>query len=136
MLVFVIKFFPALMNKVSTSTWHYQFGHPSFNYLNTIRSILSYDMFYVHNDLPCNICPLAKQRKLPFVTLNNIYSCSFDFMHIDICGSYHVTSYNSFIYCITMVDDRSRFSWIYLLKHKSDAIPFVRRYIFMIETQF
>lgn len=52
----------------------------------------------------CMICPLAKQKRSPFVCRNNVASKSFDHIHCDIWGPYHVNSYQEHRYFVTIVD--------------------------------
>lgn len=60
----------------------------------------------------------------------------FDLLHCDIWGAYRVTSHSGFRYFLTLVDDCTRFTWVYLLKNKCDALQVVPRFFSMIDTQF
>ena len=51
--------------KVTYQLWHDRLGHLSFESLENMKAELAY-----HASLgsrPCHICPLAKQRRLPFL---------------------------------------------------------------------
>jgi hypothetical protein len=37
---------------------------------------------------------------------------------------------------LTIVYDKSRFTWIYLRKHKSDAVAIIPKFCAYVETQF
>lgn len=65
---------------VSCHKWHQCFGHPSTNKLKMVDQILASnkDLYYI----PCSICPLAKQKKLSFPSLNNIKSKPFDLVKL------------------------------------------------------
>ena len=42
-------------------------------------------------------------------------------IHSDICGPLEVPSMSHAIYFLTFIDDFSRKSWVYFLKHKSET---------------
>nr|KAJ0210667.1 hypothetical protein LSAT_V11C400199170 [Lactuca sativa] len=54
------------INTVSLDLWHKRLGHPSNNCLVPIKTLL--DVSITHSDCKqhCSICPLAKQKQLPF----------------------------------------------------------------------
>lgn len=55
---------------VTTQRWHERSGHPSVNKIKSLDSILVLNK--VDNADTCCICPLAKQKRLPFVSINNV----------------------------------------------------------------
>lgn len=75
--------------------------------------------------------PLAKQRRLSFICHNHLSKCAFDLIQCDIWGQYPVPTYNGHL-----VDDCTRFTWVYLMKHKSDAKHIIPKFFSLIETQF
>ena len=58
----------------------------------------------------------------------------FDIVHCDIWGPYHVVSYTGHNYFLTLVDDCTRFTWVYLLKQKSDAAVAIPRFFNIVAT--
>ena len=51
-------------------------------------------------------------------------SCSshcFELIHVDIWGSFTISFKNGSHFFLTIVDDYSRCTWIYLMKHKSET---------------
>lgn len=86
----------------------------------------------------CVICPLAKQTRAPF-SLSSISTKScFELIHVDIFGGgvYHVPSIFGAKYFLTIVDDYSKSTWIYLMKRKSDTQQLLVQFIHLVETQF
>ena len=57
-------------------------------------------------------------------------------MHADLWGPAPVVSINAFRYYLVLVDDFTKFTWVYLLKHKSDTLTFFSQFRAMVETQF
>ena len=117
--------------------WHYRLGHPSSQRLtllnNTVPEIKS-----CNNTKPfgCHIFPLAKQHRLTFTHSSSISLSCFDLVHADIWGPYSTPSLNGSKYFLTLVDDHSWFTWVYLLKHKFDASTLIPSFFHMILTLF
>lgn len=84
--------------------------------------------------LHCRICPLAKQRRLAFPSLNNVATHVFDIVHSDTWGPFATKSHAGFSYFLTIVDDCSRYTWVYLMQHKSEALHIIPRFFKLIET--
>ena len=116
----------------SSSLWHQRLGHPSsraysqFSFLSNKSCTAS----------TCPVCPLAKQTRKPF-SLSSISSeLPFELIHVDIWGGYHEPTYTGAKYFLTIVDDYTRSTWVYLLVHKSEARPFLVNFITFVETQY
>ncbi|KAL5576052.1 hypothetical protein UlMin_017751 [Ulmus minor] len=125
------------VNNVYAHIWYNRLGHISFKRLDSLKDQLKCDVTRLHKSDPCYICPLAKQRRLPFESNNHLSKFPFDLLHCDIWDPYQTISYTSHHYLIlTLVDDCTRFTWVYLLKNKSDAISVIPKFFNMIFTQF
>ncbi|RVW51959.1 Retrovirus-related Pol polyprotein from transposon TNT 1-94 [Vitis vinifera] len=116
------------------SLWHSRLGHPSFSRLKGLQSILDFDSSF---DLtPCNVCPLAKQRCLPYISLNKRCSSTFDLLHLDIWGPFSVGSVEGYKFFLTIVDDYSRVTWVYMLKNKSEVQKYIPDFFAFVKKQF
>lgn len=82
------------------------------------------------------ICPLAKRRRLPYMPRKNLVAKLFDLVHCDIWAPFHQISLTGYIFFLSLVDDHSQFSWVYLMKNKTDAYHLILRFFAMVETQF
>ena len=109
------------INTVSAKIWHNRLGHLSFSRLAILQSQLSCIVSKCNNDEPSYICPLAKHRRLSFPSNNHMSKFPFDLVHCDVWGSHHISAMFGHRYFLTIVDDCTRFTWIYLLKKKSDV---------------
>ncbi|GJV60549.1 cysteine-rich receptor-like protein kinase 8 [Tanacetum coccineum] len=67
----------------------------------------------------CLSCLMAKFTKLPYALSDSHDVNIFDLIHIDIWGPYKVPTNGKFRYFLTIVDDCSRGTWVYLLEQKS-----------------
>ncbi|KAJ9538691.1 hypothetical protein OSB04_031424 [Centaurea solstitialis] len=127
----------AAINLASVETWHRRLGHPSSDVLDALHSVLATNKHSLaNNNDPCMVCPLAKQKRLPFVSLNNMSKEAFDLIHCDVWGPFHTHSYQGHRFFLTIVDDYSRFTWVYMLKHKSEVTVLIPQFYAMIQTQF
>ena len=106
----------ACVNNVSTHFWHNRLGHLSFKRLNILKQHIHCDTSRINKNDPCYICPLAKQRRLSFVSHNHMSSFPFDLIHCDIWGPYHTPSHSGHRFFSTLVGDCTRFTWVFLLK--------------------
>ena len=122
---------------VKNNLWHYRLGHPSNTKLHSIKEYdSSISVSSTTNPHPCNICPFAKQKRLPFLPSAHKSSSIFDLIHCDIWGPFHVQTLNKHSYFLSIVDDYSRATWIYLMKNKSEVIDLIPTVYNLILNQF
>ena len=60
----------------------------------------------------------------------------FDLIHCDIRGPYKLPSHFEHRCFLTLIDDCTRFTWVFLLKHKFDATTVVPKFLNLVDTQF
>ncbi|TYK18103.1 Cysteine-rich RLK (receptor-like protein kinase) 8 [Cucumis melo var. makuwa] len=118
------------------SLWHQRMGHPSTETLNSLQIPLFLKPSTVDKMSHCTICPLAKQRKLSFTSNNHLSSNAFDLIHVDIWGPFSTETYSEYSYFLTIVDDATRYTWVFMLKLKSDVISIIPHFFKLIETQY
>ena len=82
----------------------------------------------------CTSCHFGKQKKLPFNNSDSFSSAPFDLIHSDIWGPVPVLTEGGSKYFVIFVDDFSRYSWIYLLHHRSKLVSFYQTFHEMVET--
>ncbi|KAL0299213.1 UNVERIFIED_CONTAM: Retrovirus-related Pol polyprotein from transposon RE2 [Sesamum radiatum] len=80
--------------------------------------------------------PWQSNPDYPFQTSTSKSSTLFELIHIDLWGPYKHASLSGCHFFLTIVDDYSRTTWTYLLKHKSQAVPLLETYLQMVQTQF
>ena len=103
--------------------WHCRLGHPSSQRLALMKNII----------LAFNSCnPLAKQKRLFFPHSMTTSSSCFDLVHANIWGLFSTLTLTGSKYFLTLVDDYSRCTWVYLMKHKSNASLLVQSFFNMI----
>ena len=84
----------------------------------------------------CVSCQLGKQLALPFNTSESISTDIFDLIHSDVWGPSSVSSIGGSRYFVVFVDDYSRYSWIFHMKHRSELLHVYSNFAKIVETQF
>ncbi|KAL4027855.1 hypothetical protein IC575_011045 [Cucumis melo] len=131
-------YFPSIcaVTTNKASLWHQRIGHPSTETLNSLQIPLFLKPSTVDKMAHCTICPLAKQRKLSFTSNNHLSSNAFDLIYVDIWGPFSTETYSGYSYFLTIVDDATRYTWVFMLKLKSDVISIIPQFFKLIETQY
>jgi hypothetical protein len=75
----------------------------------------------------CNACQHAKSHELPFSISNHKSQFSLELVYSDVWGPVS-TSTGGYKYYVSFVDDYSKFTWIYLLKFKSQVFQLVQEF--------
>ena len=79
-------------------------------------------------------CQLGEQPALPFDTSESISTDIFDFIHFEVWGPFSVSSIGGSRYFVVFVDDYSRYSWIFNMKHRSKLLQVYSNFAKMVET--
>ena len=123
------------VNKAQPHVWHLILGHLS----NAKLALMRFNKVPLHdfvNKFHCDICPIAKQKRLPFTKSSHVSENCFDLLHCDLWGAFFVPTIDNCKYFLTIVDDFSRSTWVYLLKHKSQTQSVLEQFCNLVETQF
>ncbi|KAG8482872.1 hypothetical protein CXB51_023953 [Gossypium anomalum] len=112
----------------SSLLWHSRLGHTSISRLNKmpLQPCTFSNSIAIQQ---CPVCPLAKQNRLPFPISTTRAETTFSLIHLDLWGPYRVSTHSGHRYFLTIVDDFTRLTWVYLLRLKSDVLtPFFSIY--------
>ena len=101
--------------QVEFHVWHQRLVHAPASKLKHIEIVPK----PCNNKVVCLTCPMAKFAKLPYSLSESYANACFDLVHIDIWGAYKVHAHGKYRYFLTIVDDYSRATWVYLLQLKS-----------------
>ncbi|KAF7843884.1 Integrase, catalytic core [Senna tora] len=114
--------------------WHSRLGHAPMNVITHIKGINSDQICF---PTVCDVCHSAKQQRLPFPkSINSTSSGIFDLVHADLWGPYKQPSMSGAHYFLTLVDDFSRGTWIFLMKDKANVWQILDQFFTMITNQF
>jgi len=115
---------PSFQSSVSVCVWHYGLGHPS---LCALKYALKLCNIYVNlnkKSTVCSACCMRKSYKLPFSMSTTTYSEPLELVHSEVWGRAPVDSILGFRYYILFMDAYSKYTWVYMMKNKSEAITF------------
>lgn len=125
------------VNKVvDIGTWHNRMGHASYSRLDLITNNLGTTKLKNKGSAYCHICHLAKQKKLSFPFPNNICNSNFELLHIDVWGPFSVETVDGYKYFLTIVDDHSRATWVYLMRSKDEVLTVFPAFVAQVENQY
>lgn len=101
--------------------WHNRPGHPSFS---IVKTVVSQCNVLISNKVDSSFCSaycLGKIHRLPFPSTLHEYLAPLHLIHTDLWGPSPILSSSGYKYYIHFIDDYTKFTWIYLLKNKSEA---------------
>ncbi|KAL0545801.1 hypothetical protein IC582_015694 [Cucumis melo] len=119
-----------------TNQWHLRLGHASPEKLRHLISVNNLNNVTKFVPFNCLNCKLAKQPVLSFSPSTSICDKPFDLIHSDIWGLAPTITVQGYRYYVLFIDDFSRFTWIYFLKHRSELSRTYIEFANMIHTQF
>ena len=113
---------------------HRRLGHPSFATMSHCYPSL---FGSCHKEsLVCDACELAKHTRVSYPSLGRRSSKPFEIIHSDVWGPCEVNSILGHRWFVTFIDGFSRYTWLYLLKHKSDVFSVFKDLIAIIKNKF
>ncbi|KAJ9548119.1 hypothetical protein OSB04_020662 [Centaurea solstitialis] len=115
--------------------WHVRLGHVSASRLQFLASTGALGQLKSCDISDCSGCKLAKFSTLPF---NKSMSCSFapfDLVHSDVWGPSPVSSKGGSKYYVSFIDDYTRYTWVFLMKRRSDFFLVYSNFRALIQTQ-
>lgn len=124
----------AVLKPPTIDIWHWRLGHVPFRSLESMAK--KFSSISCSNNHFCEICPQAKQTRLPFPSSAINTTRLFQLIHVDIWGPFSQPSSNGSRYFLTIVDDYSRCTWVFLMHVKSETQRLLQYFFAMVKTQF
>jgi histone deacetylase 1/2 len=106
--------------KVSRSRWHSRLGHPSSQIVQHVLHRYELPSESASKDVICDACQQGKSHQLPFSLSTRVTTSPLEIIYSDVWGPAQ-TSVSGHQFYVSFIDAYSRFTWLYLLKHKSDV---------------
>ncbi|KAJ9535609.1 hypothetical protein OSB04_un001255 [Centaurea solstitialis] len=122
-----------------SNLWHRRMCHMNFKNMNKlvknnlVRGLPRKE--FICND-NCVACLKGKQHKSSHKSKEvNSISSPLQLIHIDLFGPTNVMSIGNKSYCLVIVNDFSRFTWVYFLKTKDETSGLIKSFVTRIENQ-
>ena len=121
--------------------WHKRFGHRN---LTAVRDLAAKDLASgivikkcgVCNEI-CESCVKGKLFRAPFPKeAERKSNAPLDLIHTDVCGPMQALTPGGKRYVITLIDDYSRYTYVYFMHKKNEASSIIKRFVKMAKTQF
>ncbi|KAI5314395.1 hypothetical protein L3X38_043571 [Prunus dulcis] len=121
-----------------TWIWHKRLGHLNLRSLKQLREkemVHGLPHFEDVNGV-CAGCQMGKQHRDWFPKEQAWRAKNpLELIHTDLCGPMQNESIAGNKYFMLLIDDHTRMSWVYLLRHKSEALICFRKFKAMVELQ-
>ncbi|GJV61838.1 retrovirus-related pol polyprotein from transposon TNT 1-94 [Tanacetum coccineum] len=128
---------PVCLMSKATSTkswlWNQRLSHLNFGTINDLTRLDLVDglpKFKYGKDYLCSTCEIRKSKKAshPPKLVPSDHS-KLELLHIDLCGLMRVASINKKKYILVIVDDFSRYTWVYFLCSKDETPKIIKKFI-------
>jgi hypothetical protein len=124
------------VNKVSLDRWHSRLGHPSFNIVEKV--LRNHKLPFVsrlNKDDVCDACQRGKSHQLPYHISTSVSTQPLEHIFSNVWGA-APESAGRYKYYVSFIDDFSKFTWIYLLKYKSEVFEKFLEFQSLVERFF
>ncbi|KAJ9557270.1 LOW QUALITY PROTEIN: hypothetical protein OSB04_011884 [Centaurea solstitialis] len=120
-----------------SSLWHRRMGHMNIKTMNLLvkNQLRSSPKEFTLDD-HCVACLKGKQHKASHKskTINTI-SAPLQLLHMDLFGPTNVMSIGKKSYCLVIIDDYSRFTWVFFLRTKDETSGLIKPFVKRVENQ-
>ncbi|GJY69877.1 retrovirus-related pol polyprotein from transposon TNT 1-94 [Tanacetum coccineum] len=124
-----------LSKATSTKSWlsHHRLSHLNFG---TINDLTKHDLvdglpkLKYSKDHLCSACERGKSKKSSHQPkLVPSTHSKLELLHMDLCGLMRVATINGKKYILVIIDDYSRFTWVYFLQKKDETLETIKKFI-------
>ncbi|GKD35254.1 integrase, catalytic region, zinc finger, CCHC-type containing protein [Tanacetum coccineum] len=127
---------------ISTKSWlwHRRLSHLNFCTINDLTRLDLVDgllKFKYGKDHLCSACEKRKSKKAshPPKLVPSDHS-KLELLHMDLCGPIRVASINGKRYILVIVDDYSRYTWVYFLRSKDETPELIKKFIAQAQLKY
>ena len=120
--------------------WHLRLGHLGSENLRKLQSKEMVNGLEIKGNLTgnskiCEGCMKGRQSREQFPLAEHRGRDLLELVHSDVCGPITPSSIGGNRFYVTFVDDFSRKTWVYLLKHKSEVFGYFKTWKWKVEKQ-
>ena len=126
---------PKLDDVEDSYLWHCRLGHINKNRISRLVREGILNDIDCESIKTCESCLLGKMTKSPFTRKGEKAKEILGLIHTDVCGPMNTAAVGGFIYFNTFTNDHFRFSYVFLMRHKSESFEMFKRYRNEVEKQ-
>ncbi|TLX69477.1 DDE-type integrase/transposase/recombinase, partial [Labilibacter sediminis] len=119
--------------------WHRRLSHLNFGYINKLIGkdlVRGLPLLKLDNDILCAACEQGKLSKSTYKSIKeHSVSEPLQLLHTDLCGPSSVPSLSGKKYILVLVDDYTKFTWVFFLRAKSETTAELINFIKYIEVR-
>jgi hypothetical protein len=113
--------------------WHHRLAHVEMKNLHKLlkgEHILGLTNVHFEKDMICSACQAGKQVGIYYPHKNIMMTDrSLLLLHMDLFGPIAYISIDRSKYCLVILDDYSRFTWVFFLQEKSQTQETLKRFL-------
>lgn len=124
--------------KEASKLWHVGLGHVNYQSLNIMsrqKMVTGMPKLVMPKNV-CSGCLISKQTRKQFPAKSSYEAKGvLDTVHNDLCGPISPSTAGGNNYFFLLVDDFSRYMWVYCLKSKHEAFSSFKKFLAFVETK-
>ena len=121
------------------SLWHNRYGHLGYDNILALKDKAMVNGMNIEiadgvDRKSCEGCALGKQHRQPFPKKSEHKTCRpLELIHTDVCGPMSIPSVGGSRFFVTFIDDYSRYTYVYAIKHKSEVFERFTEFVEQVE---
>jgi hypothetical protein len=123
------------MNIDESNVWHSRFCHINFGCMARLANLSLIPKFTLVKGSKCHVCVESKQPHTPHMVEEVRDLTSLELIHSNLCEMNGELTKGGKMYFMTLIDDCTRFCYIYLLKLKDEALHYFKIYKAEVKNQ-
>jgi hypothetical protein len=117
------------------SVWYSRLCHVNFGLMYRLSSMCLIPNFTIVKGSKCHNCVQSKQPRKPHKSVEERNLAPLELIHFDICKMNGVLTKGGKKYFMTLIDNATRFCYVYLLQTKDEELDYFKIYKAKFENQ-
>ncbi len=119
-----------------SEVWHSRLCHISFGVMTRLAKLDLIPSFTLAKGSKCLSCVQAKQPRKPHKAAEERHLAPLELIHSDLCEMNGVLTKGGKKYFMTLIDDSTRYCYVYLLNTKDEALHYFKIYKILLCMSF
>ena len=118
----------------ASNVWHGRLGHANYDTLRRLINMECLPKFKLNPNHKCEICVESKLTRTSFQSIERS-SEPLELIHSNICNLKFIQTRGGKKYFLTLIDDCTRYCYVYLLRSKDEALEMFQHFKNEVENQ-